>query len=139
MNSLIKFYSIRHYYHATLFYHYYQNGVQWVEKSVKINPISITDNIHVIKIPHLHTEQKLDKLMHTDDRLDLVSNKAKDFEQFQERYLYVDNRNANNPSSEKAYQYRHRFGISINEVRYTSSNILQGGINWFPCEELSGK
>ena len=77
--------------------------------------------------------------MHTDDRLDLVSNKAKDLEQFQERHLYVDNKNANKPSSEKAYQYRHRFGISIDEVRYMSSNILQGGINWLPCEEFSGK
>ena len=106
---------------------------------IEIDLNSTKDNIHVIKIPHLHTEQKLDKLMHTDDRLDLVSNKAKDLEQFQERHLYVDNKNANNPSSENAYQYRHRFGISINEVRYMSSNVLQRGINWFPCEEFSGK
>ena len=118
---------------------YQQNGVKWAEKVINIGPAPPMNNIHVIKIPHLHTEQKLDKLMHTDDRLDLVSNKAKDLEQFQERHLYVDNKNANNPSSEKAYQYRHRFGISINEVRYMSSNILQGSINWFPCEELSGK
>ena len=67
---------------------------------IEINLNSTKDNIHVIKIPHLHTEQKLDKLMHTDDRSDLVSNKTKDLEQFQDRYLYGDNKNAN-PLSQK--------------------------------------
>ena len=116
-----------------------QNGVQWVEKSVKINPISITDNIHVIKIPHLHTEQKLDKLMHTDDRSDLVSNKTKDLEQFQDRYLYGDNKNANMPSDKKAYKYRHKFGMSFHQAVHTESNEIHRGINWISCEEASGK
>ena len=60
--------------------------------------------------------------MHTDDRIDLVSNNTKDIEQYRARYSYGDNKNANMPSDKKAYQYRHRFGMSFNEVGLVASN-----------------
>ena len=77
--------------------------------------------------------------MHTDDRSDLVSNKTRDLEQFQDRYLYGDNKNANMPSDKKAYKYRHKFGISFHQTVHTESNEIHRGINWISCEEASGK
>ena len=76
--------------------------------------------------------------MHTDDRIDLVSNNTKDIEQFRARYSYGDNKNANMPSDKKAYHYRHRFGMSFNEVGLLSSNDFVHGIQWGPCEEFNG-
>ena len=113
--------------------------MQWAEKLVKISPIPSTTNIHVIEIPHLHREQKLDKLMHTDDSIDLVSNVTKDLKQFQDRYLYDHHKDRNFPSDKKAYKYRYRFGMSLNQGIYTSSNEIYGGISWLSCAEASGK
>ena len=118
---------------------YQQNGVQWAQKVIKIGPTPPKNNIHVIKIPHLHTEQKLDKLMHTDDSIGIVSNVTKDLEQFQDKYLYGHHKNANLSSDKRAYKYRHRFGISFNQGLYTTSNVVHRGINWLACAEASGK
>ena len=113
--------------------------MQWAEKVIKIGPATPMNNIHVIKIPHLHTEQNLDKLMHTDDSIGIVSNVTKDLEPFQDQYLYGHHNDANFPSDKKAYKYRHRFGISFNQGLYTTSNVVHRGINWLACAEASGK
>ena len=74
--------------------------------------------------------------MHTDDGIDLVTNVRKDL--YRSRDIFQSVYKNGNVAKTGAFKYRHRFGIAFDLKDYASSSIISSGVNWIPCEEISG-